>query len=226
MSSRAPGSSGAIVIRRRPSRSGSRSRRSTSAGAWRNAGSWAPRRASARNGPSRLNPSGSAPSAGASGSHARTVSAKVARAGSGAVTAVGRNPVTPRRSRWRAIPSSASAPPIASWPPPPCTWTSTNPGAIYGSSSVAGAPAVRPAPPSTGSTSSTSAIQPSSIAIRPGSIRSSRTRRPRTLATSRLMAPARRRLDRAPRPRRRSRGRSGRRRSAIRSPRSGGRGRR
>ena len=31
------------------------------------------------------------------------------------------------------MPSSASAPPIASWPPPPWTCTSTNPGATNGS---------------------------------------------------------------------------------------------
>ena len=54
--------------------------------------------AGARNGPSRLNPSGSAPSAGASGSHARTRSANATSSSSGAVTAVGRNEVTPRRS--------------------------------------------------------------------------------------------------------------------------------
>ena len=60
---------------------------------------------------------------------ARTRSAKAASSPSGAVTAVGRNEVTPRRSSRRAIPSSAARSPMASWPPQPWTWTSTNPGA-------------------------------------------------------------------------------------------------
>ena len=54
------------------------------------------------------------------------------RSSSGADTPVGRNDVTPWRRRCRAIPSSAARPPIASWPPPPWTWTSTKPGAMYG----------------------------------------------------------------------------------------------
>ena len=83
----------------------------------------------ARNGPSRLNPSGWAPSAGASGIQARTRSANRGSSSIGIVGAVGRNEVTPRRSSARAIPDRASASPSASWPPQPWTWTSTKPGA-------------------------------------------------------------------------------------------------
>ena len=90
-------------------------------------------------------------------SSARTRSAKAASSASGAVTAVGRNEVTPRRSRRRAMPSSAAASPIASWPPQPWTWTSTKPGARYGPSAVRLA-----------SSSSTAAIAPSSIVIAAG----------------------------------------------------------
>ena len=42
----------------------------------------------------------------------------------GEVTAVGRNEVTPLPARARDMPLSAAAPPIALWPPQPCTWTS------------------------------------------------------------------------------------------------------
>src|SRR6266511_2657233 len=119
--------SGATVVRRRPSMSGSSSSRGTSAGIARWAGLWAPRRAAARNGPSRLNPSGCAPSSGALGSQPRTRSAKRRRSGSGAVQPVGRNEVTPRRRRARAIPSRAAASAIALWPPQPWTWRSTRP---------------------------------------------------------------------------------------------------
>ena len=168
MRSAAPGSSGAMVSSRRPSTRGSSAARGTSAGTRRWVSSCAPRLAVARNGPSRLNPRGSAPSAGAFGIQPRTPSAKAARSGSGAVTAVGRNEVTPRRSSARAMPSRAARSPIASWPPQPWTWTSTNPGATTGLSGSSVAPSSR----------STAAIRPSSIVIRPGATRSSRTRRP------------------------------------------------
>ena len=82
-------------------------------------GFWAPLRAGLMNGPSRLNPSGAAPSSGAAGIQARTRSANVASASSGAVTAVGRNDVTPCRRSARAIPSSAPSGPMASCPPRP-----------------------------------------------------------------------------------------------------------
>jgi hypothetical protein len=173
MSSVAPGSSGAIVTSRRPSTSGSSSARSTSDGFRRCLGSWAPRRASARNGPSRSNPSGSAPSSGASGIQARTRSANACKAAIGAVTAVGRKDVTPRRSKARAMPSRPAASPIASWPPQPWTWTSTNPGAKYGRSS--------PASPSSPWTLIV-AMRPSSIVSRPRATRSSRTSRPLTVS--------------------------------------------
>ncbi len=216
--SRAPGSSGAIVMRRRPSRSGSRASGATSAGVRRWAGSWAPRRPGARNGPSRSKPNGSAPSAGATGRQARTRSAKAARSSSGAETAVGRNDVTPRRSSARAMPSRAAASPMASWPPQPWTWTSTNPGAIRG---PRGASRVVTAATSS---SSTAAIRPSSTVMRPGTTRSSRTSRPTTVDRASLTG-RRRALGLDPVPRRRTArpGHSGRRGSAIRSPRSGGR---
>ena len=170
-----------------------------------------PRRAGARNGPSRLNPSGSAPSAGAVG-HATPGPGRRRRRGRRAarVTAVGRNDVTPRRSSARAMPSSAAASPIASWPPQPWTWTSTKPGAMYGPSSAT-APSSR----------STAAIRPSSIVSRPGATRSSRTSRPSIGRGHR----ARRRADPGPAPRRRTarRARTARRRSATRSPRPAGR---
>ncbi len=76
MRSGAPASSGAIVSSRSRSMSGSSIAGGASAGTRRWVGSCAPRRPWARNGPSRLNPSGSAPSTGASGSQARTRSAK------------------------------------------------------------------------------------------------------------------------------------------------------
>ena len=95
MSASAPGRSGAIVISRRPSSSGSMSAGSVSAGSTSIAGSWAPRFASARNGPSRLNPSGAAPSSGATGIQRRTRSVKACSVGSGADTPDGRNEVTP-----------------------------------------------------------------------------------------------------------------------------------
>ena len=169
MRSEAPGSSGAIVSSRSPSTSASSVGRGTPAGTCRWVASCAPRRAGARNGPSRLNPSGSAPSTGASGRQALTRSAKAVSSSRGAVTAVGRNEVTPRRSSRRAMPSSAARSPIASWPPQPWTWTSTNPGARYGPSSSASA------------STTTAAIRPSSIVIRPAATRSSRTSRPRAV---------------------------------------------
>ena len=55
-----------------------------------------------------LKPSGSAPSVGAPGIQPRTESANAVSASKEAVTDVGRNDVTPRRARARAMPSSAS----------------------------------------------------------------------------------------------------------------------
>ncbi len=99
---------------RSPSSSGAIASDPTSAGVRRSAGSWAPLRAGARNGPSRLNPSGCAPSSGASGIQARTRSANRGSSATARDGAVGRNEVTPWRSSARAIPDSAAASPVAS----------------------------------------------------------------------------------------------------------------
>ena len=145
---------------------------------------------------------------GASGSQPRTRSANATRSGSGAVTAVGRNEVTPRPQQRAGHPVEC--------------------GAV--AHRVVAAPAVDmdvdearrdvravrapPAPPSM----ATATIRPSSISIRPSTTRSSRTSRPATPA-GRLSVIGRRR---AIRPRRRSgrRARSDRPGSAIRSTRS------
>ena len=215
MSASAPGSSGAMVMTRSPSSNGASCAGSTPSGARRWRGSWAPLRASAMNGPSRLKPSGAAPSSGASGRHVRTLSAKRASTSSGALTAVGRKDVTPCRSSARAMPSRAALPPIASWPPQPCTWTSTNPGAMNGPSAAA-------------ASGSMAAMSPSSMWRRPGATELASTSRPDTLATvRRRVRPAWRGCATAvpgavggpvPRPRSRPPAHSGRPGSAIRWP--------
>ena len=175
MRSSAPGNSGATVTSRRPSRCASRSasrrRPPARAGA---PGRVRPCAHAPATAPPGSNPSGSAPSAGATGIQSRTSSTKPYRSSSGADTPVGRNEVTPWRSKWRAIPSRAARPPIASCPPPPCTWTSTKPGARYGLA----APSLADSTPR-----STALIKPSVTVTRPTSTRSSRTSRPlRTVA--------------------------------------------
>ena len=140
MSASAPGSSGAIVMIRSPSSEASTTAGSMFSGVRSSAGSWAPLRAGAMNGPSRLKPSGSAPSAGAEGIHSRTRAAKRGISCSGSDGAVGRKEVIPCRSRARAIPDRASASPVPSWPPQPWTWTSMRPGARSGPAAHAAFP--------------------------------------------------------------------------------------
>ena len=119
--SRPPGISGATVMIRIPGRSGSSAAKATSDASMMNAGFCAPFRWGEMNGPSRLKPSGADPSAGADGIHPRTRSANACNVSSDAVTAVGRNEVTPWRRSARAMPSRSPVDPIASWPPHPCT---------------------------------------------------------------------------------------------------------
>ena len=134
MSSSAPGSSGAIVTSRRPSRSGLEvvardvGRRAQVASGRGRRG--APRRGT---GPSRLKPSGSRAVGWGVRQPVADASAKSARSASGAVTAVGRNDGH-AVARAGGGPSRRGPPrsPIASWPPQPWTWTSTKPGARYG----------------------------------------------------------------------------------------------
>ena len=175
ISSSAPDSSGAIVITRSPSRAASMIAGSSSAGVRRRAGSWAPLRAGAMNGPSRLKPSGSAPPVGAWRIHERTRSAKRGISASGSVGAVGRNDVTPCLSSTWAIPVSASASPVASWPPQPWQWTSMNPGATNGPDAASRLPG----------SGTTCAMNPSSITRCPGTTSSPRTSRPSTSSATR-----------------------------------------
>ena len=73
------------------------------------AGSWAPRRSGARNGPSRCRPSGARPAAGSSKAAQRR-HAPGARADGGAVTTVGSQDVTPHRGqRGRHLATAARA---------------------------------------------------------------------------------------------------------------------
>ena len=129
MSSVAPGSSGATVISRRPSTSGS----SVDCGTFAGCSRWAGVVGTAPNGREERSLEVEAQRLGAVSRGVRKPPADALGEGdqlsSGAVTAVGRNEVTPRRRSRLAMPSSASGSPIASWPPQPWTWRSTNPGA-------------------------------------------------------------------------------------------------
>src|SRR6478735_11620370 len=174
VSSSEPGSSGAMVMIRSPS-SSAEIWSSVNWAGWRSsAGSCAPFRAGARNGPSRLNPSGSAPSPGATGIHSRTPAANWGSSASDSEGDVGRNDVTPWRRSARAIPESASAPPVASWPPQPWTWTSMNPGAYTGPDDATASAA----------SGSTARMNPSSSVSRPGTTSSSSTSLPRRISVT------------------------------------------
>ncbi len=133
MSASAPGSSGAIVMTRRPSSSGAIASAPSCVGRpqhRRVVGALA-RRGEER--PLEVEPQRLARRRRARpGSTARTRSANRGSSASGRDGAVGRNEVTPWRSSARAMPDRASASPVASWPPQPWTWTSMKPGATMG----------------------------------------------------------------------------------------------
>ena len=124
------------------------------------AGFWAPFFSTARNGPSRLNPSGIAPSTRRRRHPAPDPPGELAEHAE-----AGRH--GGRQERGDAVAQERPGHPvevprvgpIASWPPQPWTWTSTKPGAMIG-------------PAASASSSSTSAIRRPRTTSRPGATRS------------------------------------------------------
>gem|GEM_PF-6911640 len=159
----APGSSGASVSTRRCPRAAARSRSKTAtSGASMDAGSWAPRLAADRNGPSRWTPA-MMPASARSASRA----ARASSSASGAVTRLATIVVLPC-PRWNsaALRAWSPVPSVKEAPPPPCTCMSTKPGSSqWPRRSATRTPGARRSRPSPGPTASMRA--PATV-IQPG----------------------------------------------------------